>query len=251
MLNVPVHGPTRPEPLLRSIKRHLYAENCSARTPHHLLIAVRQADTFLRGRGTSVHAPPGPTSRRSWACSSARACSARAGSRDGCAASSSSARSLGPPALPWVPLTGRRPRPRTRPRPSADQTWTPHEPPGSAPTARRRAGLTRPAPNRPAAGQRVAGRFLGQRKARVASPGSTRSARRRGHGGSYQPLGLGVRSGLSSAARSSACVAARHHGVHGSGSRCLIRYALRSAGPVFAVSPEATRPRVRWERRPL
>jgi hypothetical protein len=121
MLNVPVHGPTRPEPLLRSIKRHLYAENCSARTPHHLLIAVRQADTFLRGRGTSVHAPPGPTSRRSWACSSARACSARAGSRDGCAASSSSARSLGPPALPWVPLTGRRPRPRTRPRPSADQ----------------------------------------------------------------------------------------------------------------------------------
>jgi hypothetical protein len=56
MLNLPVHGPTRPEPLLRSIKRHLYAENCSARTPHHLLIAVRQADTFLRGRGTSLEA---------------------------------------------------------------------------------------------------------------------------------------------------------------------------------------------------
>jgi hypothetical protein len=176
MLNLPVHGPTRPEPLLRSIKRHLYAENCSARTPHHLLIAVRQADTFLRGRGTSVHAatPGRPRGVRGRA---ARPGRARAGSRDGCAASSSSARSLGPPALPWVPLTGRRPRPRTRPRPSADQTWTPHEPPGSAPTARRRAGLTRPAPNRPAAGQRVAGRFLGQRKARVASPGSTRSAR--------------------------------------------------------------------------
>lgn len=58
MLNLPVHGPTRPEPLLRSIKRHLYAENCSARTPHHLLIAVRQADTFLRGRGTNEHAAP-------------------------------------------------------------------------------------------------------------------------------------------------------------------------------------------------
>jgi hypothetical protein len=152
MLNLPVHGPTRPEPLLRSIKRHLYAENCSARTPHHLLIAVRQADTFLRGRGTSVHAATRADLEAFVGVQLGQGVLGPGRIQGCCAASSSSARSLGPPAPPWVPLTGRRPRPRTRPRPSADQTWTPHEPPGSAPTVRRRAGLTRPAPNRPAAG---------------------------------------------------------------------------------------------------
>lgn len=208
MLNVPGHGPTRPEPLLRSIKRHLYAENCSARTPHHLLIAVWQADTFLRGRGTSVHAPPGPTSRRSWACSSARACSARAGSRDGCAASSSSARSLGPPALPWVPLTGRRPRPRTSQAISRSNL-----------DASRATGIS---------ADSAAACWLDQASAQ---PTSRRATSRRPVPGSAQgpggqswihsvcPVGAAMAaatsrwawvswSGLSSAARSSACVAA-------------------------------------------
>jgi site-specific recombinase XerD len=39
------------DPLIRSFERHLYAENRSARTVTTHLIAVRQADTFLRGRG--------------------------------------------------------------------------------------------------------------------------------------------------------------------------------------------------------
>jgi uncharacterized protein YndB with AHSA1/START domain len=53
---LPVHGPTWPglaDPLL---ERHLYAENRSARTVTTYLIAVRQADTFLRERGTSLEA---------------------------------------------------------------------------------------------------------------------------------------------------------------------------------------------------
>jgi site-specific recombinase XerD len=55
-LNLPVHGPPRPDPLIRSFERHLYAENRSARTVTTYLIAVRQADTFLRGRGISLEA---------------------------------------------------------------------------------------------------------------------------------------------------------------------------------------------------
>ena len=48
--------PPGPDPLLRSFERHLYAENHSARTVTTYLIAVRQADAFLRGRGTSLEA---------------------------------------------------------------------------------------------------------------------------------------------------------------------------------------------------
>jgi Phage integrase, N-terminal SAM-like domain len=44
------------DPLVRSFERHLYAENRSARTVTTYLIAVRQADAFLRGRGTSMEA---------------------------------------------------------------------------------------------------------------------------------------------------------------------------------------------------
>jgi site-specific recombinase XerD len=54
MLNLPVHGPTRPDPLIRSFERHLYAENRSARTITTYLIVVRQADAFLPERGTSL-----------------------------------------------------------------------------------------------------------------------------------------------------------------------------------------------------
>jgi site-specific recombinase XerD len=42
------------DPLIRSFERHLYAENRSARTVTTYLIAVRQADAFLRERGTSL-----------------------------------------------------------------------------------------------------------------------------------------------------------------------------------------------------
>ena len=44
------------DPLVRSFERHLHAENRSGRTVTTYLIAVRQADTFLRGRGTSIEA---------------------------------------------------------------------------------------------------------------------------------------------------------------------------------------------------
>jgi hypothetical protein len=44
------------DPLIRSFERHLYAENRSARTITTYLIAVRQADAFLRERGTSLEA---------------------------------------------------------------------------------------------------------------------------------------------------------------------------------------------------
>jgi hypothetical protein len=54
MLNLPVHGPTRPDPLISSFERHLYAENRSARNVTTYLIAARQADAFLRERGTSL-----------------------------------------------------------------------------------------------------------------------------------------------------------------------------------------------------
>ena len=42
------------DPLIRSFERHLYAENRSSRTVITYLIAVRQADAFLRERGTSL-----------------------------------------------------------------------------------------------------------------------------------------------------------------------------------------------------
>jgi site-specific recombinase XerC len=48
--------PLGPDPLIRSFERHLYAENRSARTVTTYLIAVRQADTFLRQRGASLEA---------------------------------------------------------------------------------------------------------------------------------------------------------------------------------------------------
>jgi len=44
------------DPLVRSFERHLYAENRSGRTVTTYLIAVRQADVFLRARGTSIEA---------------------------------------------------------------------------------------------------------------------------------------------------------------------------------------------------
>jgi hypothetical protein len=48
--------PLGPHPLIRSFERHLYAENHSTRTVITYLIAVRQADSFLRQRGTSLEA---------------------------------------------------------------------------------------------------------------------------------------------------------------------------------------------------
>jgi hypothetical protein len=49
MLNLPVHGPAGPDPLIRSFERHLYAENYSARTV---------TPTSLRcGRPTSSYGP--------------------------------------------------------------------------------------------------------------------------------------------------------------------------------------------------
>ena len=76
------------DPLVRSFERHLHAENRSGRTVTTYLIAVRQADVFLRGRGTSIEAatradleafmgdllarrapaPPPPTTRSSRSC---------------------------------------------------------------------------------------------------------------------------------------------------------------------------------------
>ena len=47
-------APPGHDPLIRSIERQLCAENRSARTVTTYLIAVRQADAFLRGRGTSL-----------------------------------------------------------------------------------------------------------------------------------------------------------------------------------------------------
>ena len=57
MFNLPVHAPPRaPTPLIRSFERHLDAENRSSRTVTGYLVAVRQADSFLRERGTSQEA---------------------------------------------------------------------------------------------------------------------------------------------------------------------------------------------------
>jgi site-specific recombinase XerD len=44
------------DPLVRSFERHLHAENRSGRTVTTYLIAVRQADAFLRDRGSSIEA---------------------------------------------------------------------------------------------------------------------------------------------------------------------------------------------------
>ncbi len=43
-------------PLIRSFERHLRAENRSARTIASYLVALRQADAFLRARGTTIEA---------------------------------------------------------------------------------------------------------------------------------------------------------------------------------------------------
>jgi hypothetical protein len=56
LFTFPFMDPLGPDPLIRSFERHLYAENRSARTVTTYLIAVRQADTFLRERGTSLEA---------------------------------------------------------------------------------------------------------------------------------------------------------------------------------------------------
>jgi hypothetical protein len=56
MLNLPVHGPTRPEPAPPLFQAAPVHPEPLGPNPHHLLIAVRQADTFLRGRGTSLEA---------------------------------------------------------------------------------------------------------------------------------------------------------------------------------------------------
>ena len=56
MLNLPVHGPTRPEPAPPLLQAAPVRREPLGPNPHHLLIGVRQADTFLRGRGTSLDA---------------------------------------------------------------------------------------------------------------------------------------------------------------------------------------------------
>jgi hypothetical protein len=56
MLNLTVHGPTRPEPAPPLLQAAPVHQEPLGPNPHHLLIAVRQADTFLRGRGTSLEA---------------------------------------------------------------------------------------------------------------------------------------------------------------------------------------------------
>jgi site-specific recombinase XerD len=48
--------PLGPDLLIRFFERHLDAENRSSRTVTGYLVAVRQADSFLRERGTSQEA---------------------------------------------------------------------------------------------------------------------------------------------------------------------------------------------------
>jgi site-specific recombinase XerD len=48
--------PPARSPLIRSFERHLHAENRSGRTVATYLIAMRQADAFLRGRDTTIQA---------------------------------------------------------------------------------------------------------------------------------------------------------------------------------------------------
>jgi site-specific recombinase XerD len=45
-----------PRPLIRSFERHLRSENRSERTIATYLIALRQADAFLRPHGTTIEA---------------------------------------------------------------------------------------------------------------------------------------------------------------------------------------------------
>jgi hypothetical protein len=59
--------PLGPDPLIRSFERHLDAENRSSRTVTGYLVAVRQADSFLRERGTSLEAATRGDLERSWA----------------------------------------------------------------------------------------------------------------------------------------------------------------------------------------
>jgi hypothetical protein len=57
LLNLPVHGPTRPGPAPPILQAARVRREPLGPNPHHLLlIGVRQADTFLRGRGTSLDA---------------------------------------------------------------------------------------------------------------------------------------------------------------------------------------------------
>jgi hypothetical protein len=58
--------PASPDPLIRSLQRDAYADNRSARTVTTHLIAVRQADAFLRGRGTSLEAATRGDLNASW-----------------------------------------------------------------------------------------------------------------------------------------------------------------------------------------
>jgi integrase/recombinase XerC len=53
-------------PLLGSFERHLRAANHADTTVTTYLIAARQAEAFLRARGTELPRPAAPTSRRSW-----------------------------------------------------------------------------------------------------------------------------------------------------------------------------------------
>jgi hypothetical protein len=48
--------PLGPDPLIRSFERYLCVENRSARTVTTYLIAVQQADAFLREPGTGLEA---------------------------------------------------------------------------------------------------------------------------------------------------------------------------------------------------
>jgi hypothetical protein len=54
------------DPLTRSFERHLRAENRSERTIATYLIGLRQADAFLRTRGTTLEAATVATLGRSW-----------------------------------------------------------------------------------------------------------------------------------------------------------------------------------------
>lgn len=58
MLNLPVHGPARPRPAHPLLQAAPVRREPLSPDRHHLLIliAVRQADTFLRARGISLEA---------------------------------------------------------------------------------------------------------------------------------------------------------------------------------------------------
>jgi hypothetical protein len=56
MLNLPVHGPARPRPAHPLLRPAPVRREPLSPHGHHLYIAVRQGDNFLRGRGTSLEA---------------------------------------------------------------------------------------------------------------------------------------------------------------------------------------------------